>query len=276
MPDPVAPAGSAEPVELVRYEVRDRVATITLDSPRNRNALSTRLVTQLLERLHRADDDPDVRVVVLAHTGGTFCAGADLTEAVSAADGDPVSARAAQLAQALRTLITLGTPVLVRVDGHVRAGGMGLVGAADLVVAGPAATFALTESRLGLAPSVVSLVVVPRLGGRDASRYVLTGDTFDAATAARIGFVTEAAGTPEQSAEAVARLTASILAASPQGLRESKRLLNHDLVASFDAGLDRVVDQSSRLFASEEAGEGMLAFLQKRPPRWAGPGSRPS
>jgi enoyl-CoA hydratase len=252
--------------ELVHYQVRAGVARVTLDSPHNRNALSDRLVSQLLDALRRADDDVDVRAVVLTHVGGTFCAGADLSAASQGATEDPVRARGEQLASVLRTMLTLGTPVIGQVDGHVRAGGVGLVGACDLVVAGPRSTFALTESRLGLAAAVISLVVLPRLGDRAASRLFLTGETVDAATAARLGLVSEAAEDP---ADAVAHLTAALRLASPQGLRESKALVNHDLVAAFDAGRDRVIDQSSRLFASAEAREGMRAFLEKRPPRWA-------
>ncbi len=253
--------------ELVHYDVAGAVATITLDSPHNRNALSTRLVEELLAHLRRADEDQVVRVVVLTHPGGTFCAGADLSEPPSGA-GDPVLARGEQLAEVLRTIITLGTPVIGQVDGHVRAGGMGLVGACDLVVAGPRASFALTESRLGLAAAIISPVVVPRLAARDASRYLLTGDTFDGETAARIGFVTEAAQDP---GGMVASLCSSFLAASPQGLRESKRIVNARLVDEFDADRERLVAQSAHLFASEEAAEGMLAFLQTRPPSWAQP-----
>lgn len=269
--DGAAPGVSTE---LVHYAVDGGVATITLDSPHNRNALSTRLVAELLERLRRADADRAVRVVVLAHTGGSFCAGADLSEAAAsgAADLDPVRARGEQLADVLRAILTLDTPVVAHVDGHVRAGGMGLVGACDLVVAGPKSTFALTESRLGLAASVISLVVLPRISSRPASRYVLTGDAFGPDEAERIGLVTEYSEDPRA---AVDRLCASCVAASPQGLRESKRLLNHALVGSFDADRERVIDQSARLFASEEAAEGMRAFLEKRPPRWVAAGEGP-
>lgn len=251
--------------ELVHYELAGAVATLTLDSPHNRNALSTRLVEELLSHLSRAEEDPTVRVVVLTHTGSTFCAGADLSEAPSG-DDDPVRARGHQLAEVLRAIIALDRPVIGRIDGNVRAGGMGLVGACDMVVAGPNATFALTESRLGLAASIISPVVLPRLTTRDASRYFLTGETFDAKTAARIGFVTDAAEVPTAVVEA---LCATFLAASPQGLRESKRLVNRSLVETLDADRERLVAQSAELFASEEAAEGMLAFLQKRPPRWA-------
>ena len=252
--------------QLVRYEVNSGVATVTLDSPHNRNALSSRLVAQLLESFRQADADPDVRVVVLTHESGTFCAGVDLNEATTSDTDDPTRARSEQLITVLRTMITLGTPIIGRIDGHVRAGGMGLVGACDVVVAGPRSTYALTESRLGLAAAIVSLVILPRLGDRAAAPLFLTGETIDAEAAARIGFVTEAT---DDVTAATDRFIASFRAASPQGLRETKLLLNHGLVAAFDAARDRVIEQSSRLFASEEAGEGMRAFLEKRPPRWA-------
>lgn len=252
--------------ELVHYEVERGVARVTLDSPHNRNALSNRLVGQLLEALRRADGDDDVRVIVLSHTGNTFCAGMDLTEASENTGADASTARSQQLADLLRTILTLGTPVVASIDGHVRAGGMGIIGACDIVVSGQRSTFGLTEARIGVAPSIISLVVLPRLSDRSAARLCLTGETFDAAEAARIGFITEAADDRDG---AVAKLLTDFRAVSPQGLRETKLLVNHAILASFDASRDRVVEQSTRLFRSEEAAEGMRAFLEKRPPRWA-------
>lgn len=251
---------------LVRYAVDAGRATITLDSPANRNALSDRLVGELADALAQAQADPSVRVVVLTHTSGTFCAGADLSEASRPDSDDPARDRADRLAGLLRQVVALRTPVVGLVDGHVRAGGMGLVGACDLVVAGPRATFALTEARLGLAPSVVSLVLLPRLADREAARLFLTGEVIDGPAAARIGLVSSAT---QDAAAATDELVQMLLAASPQGLAQTKALVNHDLLAAFDAGRDRVVTQSSRLFASEEAQEGMAAFLARRPPRWA-------
>ncbi len=147
----------------VRYEVSGGAATITLDSPHNRNAISTRLVTELQAGLTVAAADPAVRAVVLTHTGGTFCAGADLSEASgsSASPEDAVKERGRGMLTLLRSILELPKPVIGRIDGHVRAGGMGLVGACDIVVAGPASTFAVTESRLGLAASIISLTVLP-------------------------------------------------------------------------------------------------------------------
>lgn len=244
------------------------VLTITLDSPHNRNALSDQLVNELLAGLAAAERDEDVRCVVLTHTGSTFCAGADLSEASGGAEGDPALDRAHQLVDLLRAIVALPKPVIGRIDGHVRAGGMGLVGACDIVLASSASTYALTESRLGLAASVISLTVLPKVEPRAAARHFLTGSKFDVAEAARIGLVTEAAGETSELDEAVDRMTREFAACSPQGLRESKALVTHDLLERLDAQRGRVADQSARLFASEEAREGMSAFLQRRPPRW--------
>ncbi|WP_338751657.1 enoyl-CoA hydratase family protein [Janibacter alittae] len=242
------------------------VTTVALDSPHNRNALSGLLVGQLREALEAAAADGAVRAVVLTHTGGTFCAGADLSEASAAPEDDPARARADELVDLLRLIVTLPKPVVGVVDGHVRAGGMGLVAACDIVLAGPSATFALTESRLGLAASVISLTVLPRIDPRAASRVFLTGEKFDAAEAARIGMVTESA---QDLTAALDTLTGDLAKCSPQGLRESKALVNHELLAHLDEHRDRVAAQSSRLFSSEEAKEGMTAFLQRRAPRWS-------
>ncbi|MDN5794767.1 MAG: enoyl-CoA hydratase family protein [Intrasporangium sp.] len=252
----------------VAVETSGGVARIALDSPHNRNALSDQLVRDLRDALTAAESDGSVRTVILTHTGGTFCAGADLTEASSGPAGDPARARADQLIDLLQAIVALGKPVIGRIDGHVRAGGMGLVSACDVVVAGPRSTFALTESRLGLAPSVISLTVVPRLTSRAAAEFFLTGDKFDAARAAQIGLVSRAVDSSDEVEASVVGFVASFAACSPQGLRESKALLNHHLLEAFAADRDRLADQSSRLFASEEAREGMAAFLERRPPRW--------
>jgi len=250
---------------LVAYEAREGTAVLTLDSPHNRNALSDRLVADLLEGLRRAEADKTIRAVVLTHTGNTFCAGADLSAASANQAGDLARVRGEQLVAVLRSIVVLDKPVIGRIDGHVRAGGMGLVGACDIVVAGPRSTFALTESRLGLAAAAISLVVLPRLTSRSAAYLFLTGDRIGPDEAARIGLVTESVETTE---DAVQVLTAALAQASPQGLRESKALLNHAVLAEFNASAERLIDQSARLFTSDESQEGMAAFLEKRPPRW--------
>ncbi|AWK71611.1 enoyl-CoA hydratase [Rhodococcus oxybenzonivorans] len=245
----------------VRYEVSRGFATLTLDSPHNRNAISGRLVDQLLQGLRDAAADNDVRGVVLTHTGGTFCAGADLSET-----GGDVRSRTRQMAELLRAIVELPKPVVARIDGHVRAGGMGLVGACDIAVAGPRSTFALTEVRLGLAASIISLTVLPRIDARAAGRYFLTGEKFGAHEAEAIGLISESAQDPD---DIVEEILDQFRQASPQGLAESKALITKALLADFDRYTDELTAQSARLFESEEAREGMMAFLQKRPPTWA-------
>jgi enoyl-CoA hydratase len=247
----------------VRYEVASSLATITLDAPHNRNALSAALVTELADGLRAAARDTSVRAVVLTHNGGTFCAGADLVEA--RAEGGP-AAGTARLLALLRQIIELPLPVIARLDGHVRAGGLGLVGACDLAFAGPASTFAFTETRLGLAPAIISLTTLPRLADRAASRYFLTGETFDGPEATRIGLITASSA---DVVATVAQVTDTLRLCSPQGLAETKPLTTQRVLAAFDRGAEAAVAQSARLFGSEEAREGMASFLEKRPARWA-------
>jgi enoyl-CoA hydratase len=247
---------------LVDYSADRGIARIALDSPRNRNALSAALMAQLDEALATAAADDGVRAVELTHTGSTFCAGADLAEAREGG----MATGTERMMGLLRQIIAMPKPVVASIDGHVRAGGMGLVGACDIAVAGPASTFAFSEVRLGLAPAIISLTTLPRLSARAASRYYLTGETFDAATAARIGLITEAVADIDAGTMAVLD---ALRAASPQGLAETKPLLTAGLLDRFDADGEALAAQSARLFGSAEAAEGMAAFLAKRPPRWA-------
>jgi enoyl-CoA hydratase len=247
----------------VRYAVDRGIATVTLDSPENRNALSAALVGALADSLTAAAADLGVRAVVLTHSGGTFCAGADLKE--QSAEGGPARGTARMLGL-LRLLVGLPKPVLARVDGHVRAGGIGVVGACDLAVAGPRASFAFTEVRLGLTPAIISLTTLGRMSERAAARYYLTGETFDAAAAAAAGLVT--AAVPDLDAE-IATLSDALRRCSPQGLTETKPLLSRAARARLEAGAEEMQQLSRRLFESDEAREGMRAFLEKRPPRWA-------
>lgn len=241
-------------------------ARLTLNSPANRNALSTALVSQLHQGLRDAAANPAARVIVLGHTGGTFCAGADLSEAGGGDPFDLAADRARELTALLRTIVESPLPVIAAVNGHVRAGGFGLVGACDIAIAGPRSTFALTEARIGVAPAIISLTLLPKMSARAAARYYLTGETFDADEAAGIGLITLAA---EDVDAAVAKLVADVSRGSPQGLAASKALTTAAVLEGFDRDAERLSEESARLFVSDEAREGMLAFLQKRPPNWA-------
>ncbi|HEV8570145.1 MAG TPA: enoyl-CoA hydratase family protein [Actinoplanes sp.] len=249
--------------ELVRAVVREQVATLTLDSPHNRNALSEQLVAELTDRLGQAAADPSVRAVVLTNAGRVFCAGGDLKAAGSGSMASSTSGIMALLVG----IVDLPKPVIAAIRGHVRAGGMGLVGACDLAVADPSASFAFTEARIGVAPAVISLTTLDLMDPRAAARYYLTGETFDAETAARIGLITAAA--PEgRLDEIVEGLIAAIRETSPQGSAETKRLLTAQRRERIAARADEMAALSAKLFASPEAQEGIHAFLERRPPAW--------
>jgi len=245
-----------------RYDVGGQVATITLDSPENRNALSRTLVGELTSSLTAAGRDRGVRAVVLTHTGRVFCSGADLSE-----PGGSVSDATAAILGLLTGVVELDKPVIARITGHVRAGGMGIVGACDLAVATETASFAFTEVRLGLTPAIISLTTLDLMPPRGAARYYLTGETFDAATAADLGLITISASSGNVD-DVVAGFTERIRETSPQGAAETKRLLataRRQRLASESAGLAAL---SARLFESDEAQEGIRAFLERRPPAW--------
>lgn len=241
--------------DLVRYESSDRVATITLDSPANRNALSRRLVAELLAALDVAASDESAHAVLLTHTGPTFCSGADLSEMRSGSGSGT-----ADMLDLFRLVLTLPIPVVARVDGAVRAGGLGVLGACDVVLASARSTFAFTEVRLGLAPAVISLPLRPLLSARGASRYFLTGETFDAATAVEIGLVS-AAGELDG-------LTGPVLdglrRADRQGLRETRPLTTRERLALVSAEGEAMGDLSARLFASPVAQAHFDAFLNRK------------
>jgi enoyl-CoA hydratase/carnithine racemase len=245
--------------ELVHLHVEGPRATITLDSQHNRNALSRQLVAELSIALRAAERDTDVRVVLLQAAGQVFCSGADLSEAT--ADGMEEGAR--RIVALQRYVVTMSKPVVVKVRGAVRAGGIGLVAASDVVIADEDATFALTEVKLGLAAAIISLTVHARMNPRAAALTTLGGEKFNGREAAAYGLVTTAVPGDDLDAE-VARVCASLATGAPQGLRESKRILNRDLVARIDAHGEELAALSARLFASDEAREAMAAFLSRK------------
>jgi len=248
--------------ELVHYEVRDRVAHLVLDSPANRNALSRRLVGELDDGLRRAAGDDGVTVVLVRAEGRTFCSGADLSEA-SSPDGEGMRETAGRLVGLQRRIVTLPKPVVTRVQGHVRAGGIGIVAASDVAVAEHDATFAFTEVRLGLAPAAISLTVLPRMSDRAAALTFLGGEVFSGREAARSGLVTRSVGEEELDPE-VAAVCAALARGDPQGLRETKLLLGRDLVDRIDERGEDLAALSARLFGSQAAQAAMRAFLDRR------------
>ena len=245
--------------ELVHLVGNDGVATITLDSPYNKNALSQQLTGELLEHLETAGADDAVRVIVIRSALDVFCSGADLSEATTVGMG----VGAQRMVDVQRAIVANPKPVVARVAGPVRAGGIGIVAAADISIAANTATYALTEVRLGLAAATISLTVIPRLTDRAAALTFLTGDTFDGTEAARLGLVTTAVPEDELDA-ALAAVLKSLLKGVPQGLRETKKLLTRELLADIDARGKDLAELSAGLFGSEAAQQAMLAFLNRK------------
>ena len=245
--------------ELVHYDVAESVATITLDSPHNRNALSQQLVTELFERLERAAGDEAAKVVLVRQEGKVFCSGADLSEATTVG----MEEGAKRIVGLQRLIATLDKPVVTRISGAVRAGGIGIVAASDIVISAEDATYALTEVKLGLAAAIISLTVHARMSPRAAALTTLGGEVFSGSEAAAYGLVTRAVPADRLDDE-VATICAQLASGTAQGLRESKRILNAELVRRIDALGDDMAALSARLFASDEAREAMTAFLNRK------------
>ncbi|WP_204006186.1 enoyl-CoA hydratase-related protein [Virgisporangium aurantiacum] len=246
---------------MIRHEVAGGVATITLDSPHNRNALSQALITSLLDAVAAAVADPGTRVIVLSHTGPAFCAGADLKETVAGFESGQVPA--GRMGDVLAALWESPKPVIARVGGAARAGGLGIVAAADIAVCADDVTFAFTEVRIGVIPAVISATVLPRLTPRAAAELFLTGDTFDARRAVEVGLVTAAvpASSLDASVDAYAQ---ALLRGAPGALAGTKDLLR----APIRARLAELTELSVRYFTSDEGREGIGALLAKRQPNW--------
>ena len=248
------------------YEVNNGVATITLNRPDNRNALSTELVDGLAAHVAQAIADPAAHVIVLTGTGGTFCAGADLKErrtATSEPGELPKFVRVFQQIQASPKV------VVGRINGHALAGGLGLAAICDISIAPHSATLGFTEVRIGVAPAIISVICLPKLRVADAAELFLTGERVGAARAAEVGLITKAVPDDQLDA-AVAEVVAKIRLGGPIALAKSKELL-----AKVPAFTDQTAayhwtsEMSAALFASDEGVEGMTAFAQKRKPRWA-------
>lgn len=258
---------------LVRLSVDRAIATITLDSPRNRNALSARLRSELSKALSDAMADDEVRGVVLTGSGPVFCAGADLKEIGAALQGTPVEP-APELPEIFEQIMGGPKPVIAVLNGAARAGGIGLVAAADIALAPKSATFAFTEVRIGVVPAIISIPVSARMHSRQLSRYFLTGELFDASAAAKAGLITQAV--PDRDMEHAAdAVLQGLRGSAPKALSRTKQLLG-DLAGGAQAAPDRRTEAFTRMgelsaefFAGEDAAEGRMSFFEKRPPRWA-------
>jgi methylglutaconyl-CoA hydratase len=262
MSDPAGDSGTEGTA--VRYAVTSGVATLTMDAPHNRNALTPALINGLGDGLARATGDRTVRVVVLTHTGPAFCAGADLS---AAARRGPPTAPRFELAEILTAIEDAPKPVLARIAGHCMGGGVGLAAACDLSVAAEEAKFGFTEVRLGVAPAIISVVCLPKLRRADALELFLTGQRISASRAADVGLITKAVPLETLDTE-IDALIAQLVAGGPAALAAAKRLVSDVPALARTDAYKQTTAISQALFGSEEAAEGMAAFREKRQPSW--------
>jgi enoyl-CoA hydratase len=249
--------------ELVRTVIDGGVATITLDSQHNRNALSRQLLAELHAGIDAAEA-ADARAIVLRHEGPAFCAGADLKERAAAADNGPETGPN-QMVTALQRLMDTERPTIAAVNGAVRAGGIGLMASCDLVVVNSNTTFALTEVRIGVAAAIISVPILRRVPAGKIAAAMLTGEQFDAPEARTIGLVTHVTHDVDATVQS---LIDGIRAGAPRAVRETKALLRRVPTLDRDVAFAEMGSLSDELFASAEAQIGMQAFKEKRLPSW--------
>lgn len=248
---------------LVRTTVTRGVATVLLDSPRNRNALSRRLVAELAGALDDCAADPAVRVIVLTGSGPAFCAGADLKEQADGKGPGPVP-----FPSVLTRISGHRCPVVARVNGAVRAGGIGLMAACDIAVAPSDTTFAFSEVRIGVVPAIIAVPVLARMNPTAAHEYFLTGSPFGAEEAARTGLVNRAVP-PDELDAAVSEYAGALVRGGPEALAAAKRLRRTVPVPGFEPDVfARLEELSARHFGSAEGKAGIAAMLAREPAPW--------
>jgi methylglutaconyl-CoA hydratase len=256
--------------------VRNAIGIVTLNRPEVHNAFNETLIAEITDALRALGAADDVRAVILAASGPSFCAGADLNWMKKMAGYSRAEniADAEGLAEMLRTLHELPKPTIARVHGAAYGGGVGLVACCDIAIGAAEATFALSEAKLGIIPSTISPYVIAAIGSRHASRYFLTAERFEAAEAYRIGLlhdIVPLAGLDDR----VNEILGPLMLAGPHAQRECKALIAAVARRPIDA---KVTDDTVRRIAdvrvSPEAKEGMAAFLGKRSAAWVPDGLR--
>lgn len=256
---------------------RNGIGIVTLERPELHNAFNEVVIAEITAAFRELAVDDAVRVVILAGNGASFCAGADLNWMKKMAGYDTAQnlADAAALAEMLKVVDDCPKPTMARVHGPAYGGGVGLVACCDIAVAAIEATFSLSESRLGLIPATISPYVIEAIGARQARRYFLTAERFDAAEAYRLGLVHDIVPIAQLD-DRVNELLAPLLTAGPGAQRECKALIRRVAGAAIDAALVQdTVERIARVRASDEGKEGVAAFLGKRPAAWVPPELRP-
>lgn len=245
------------------------VAVVTLNRPEKRNPIGPLTCGELVHAFRRAADDADVRVIVLTGAGKAFCAGADLA-AFTGAAGQPVSvAEPTSMVELLTSMHELGVPIVAMVNGHALAGGLGLMVACDLVVASDAATFGVTEIKVGLWPMMITAEITRNIGRKKTLELMLTGKRIDAAEAERIGLINAAVPAAELESRAM-ELASTLAANSPLAMGLGLRAFYETQDLALRPALEDLEKRLGEILATEDAREGLTAFFAKRPPVWKG------
>lgn len=242
----------------VVLDITPHAATITLNSPHTRNALSSEFLEDLLGAIERAGESAS-RAIVLTHTPPVFCSGLDLKQLGSG----PIDLSG--LARVILALRHVRQPTIAVLTGVVRAGGLGIMAACDLVIVAPNVNFAFTEVKLGAVPAAISVPILARVAWSSVVAEFITGAEFGAAHALSIGLVTHVSPDPHETAQG---LVASICTAGPEAVATTIQILRRTADEAYEVKLDAMRQLSERVFESDEAQEGIAAFLEKRPPSW--------
>jgi methylglutaconyl-CoA hydratase len=254
---------------MLAVEVHGAVGYLTIDRPDVRNALGPEVVAALAAGLDRIESDAAVRAVVLTGAGKVFSAGADLSSMrrQGAADAEDNRRNALEMGSLFHRIYDFPKPVVARVPGPAIGGGVGLMTACDVIVAVESAFFSFSEVRLGIVPALISPFCIRRLGVAKARKLFLTGEKITAPVARELGLVDEVTAEADLD-DGVNRVLDALLQGAPGALAAAKNLVNEVAHLSPTAALPFTADLLARLRASEEAREGMTAFLEKRPPSW--------
>lgn len=250
---------------VVLSETVNGVCTVTLNDPERKNALSAELTSELMDALDAAEADSSVRVIVLTNSGNTFCAGANLSERSGRSEAKPL--RQVDPAEMFARFGRSAKPYVGKIRGHCVAGGMGLAAAMDYSVVIDSAKMGFTEVRIGVAPAMISVLCLPKMGAADARAAFLRGNRFLAPEAERMGIINRAV--PEAEIDAVVdEVVADLVKGSPAALAATKELLATVPNMTTDDAFAWTAPLSAQLFKGDEAREGMAAFLEKRPASW--------
>jgi enoyl-CoA hydratase len=258
------------PFATLRYEVADAVATIAMDHPQTRNALSDALLDELLAAFEQARDDAAVRCVVLASTHEqVFSSGGDLAGFTAEL---PLVARHAaneRFPRLFELMGRLGKPIICAAGGHVLAGSLGLALACDLVVASESATFGTPEINVGLFPFMIAALIGRNIGRKKMSELLLLGERIDVREAHRIGIVNRVVA-PEELDAAVGEWARKLAAKSPLIVKLGKDALYAQQDMAFGEALEYLHGQLTIALSTEDVREGVAAFMERREPAWTG------